>query len=169
MISAYTTTPIRLRTQMISALNYAVQHSYNCFEVMFFPNKPPTTFQKYLTDQSFQLSTLRPDTSGPDFTLHNTPDQTLWLSNFVEITQFLTFNHGDWSPVCGDHMTLYNKILPQIKRFNSTLSGISVDAAKDRKLRFPLLSDFEPRVYWQQGCTVFMQRGVVTERAFVCH
>jgi peroxiredoxin len=49
-------------------------------------------------------------------------------------------------------MTLYNEVLPEFKCFDSTLLGISVDGvwchlafSKDRKLQFPLLSDFEPK------------------------
>ena len=49
-------------------------------------------------------------------------------------------------------MALYNQILPEFHRFNAALVGISVDGAwchaafaKDRKLHFPLLADFEPK------------------------
>jgi peroxiredoxin len=49
-------------------------------------------------------------------------------------------------------MSLYNEILPEFKRFNAQLFGISVDGkwshlafAKERKLHFPLLADFEPK------------------------
>src|SRR5262249_30076204 len=64
----------------------------------------------------------------------------------------LAFYPVDWSPVCGDQVVLYNELLPEFQRFNAAMLGISVDGfwrylafAKDRKLRFPLLSDFEPR------------------------
>src|SRR5260370_9808505 len=49
-------------------------------------------------------------------------------------------------------MALYNEILPEFRRFNAELIGISVDGvwshaafAQDRKLQFPLLADFEPK------------------------
>jgi peroxiredoxin len=49
-------------------------------------------------------------------------------------------------------MALYNELLDEFLRFDAELLGISVDGAwshiafaHDRKLRFPLLSDFEPK------------------------
>ncbi len=49
-------------------------------------------------------------------------------------------------------MSLYNEFLPEFNRLGAELIGISVDGiwchlafAKDRKLRFPLLADFEPK------------------------
>jgi peroxiredoxin len=64
----------------------------------------------------------------------------------------LAFYPADWSPVCSDEMSLYAQVMPEFKKFNAELLGISVDGvwthlafAKDRKLNFPLLSDFEPK------------------------
>ena len=64
----------------------------------------------------------------------------------------LAFYPADWSPVCGDQMALYNQILPEFQKHHAELIGISVDGvwchsafAKDRKLHFPLLADFEPK------------------------
>jgi peroxiredoxin len=54
---------------------------------------------------------------------------------------------ADWSPVCGDQVTLSTKYTTQ-----KVLVGISVDGvwrhaafARDRRLHFPLLADFEPK------------------------
>jgi peroxiredoxin len=64
----------------------------------------------------------------------------------------LAFYPADWSPVCSDQMALYQEIMPEFKRHSAQLLGISVDGvwchlafAKDRKIRFPLLADFEPK------------------------
>jgi peroxiredoxin len=95
---------------------------------------------------------LAPGTKAPDFTLHSTPDQTVSLEDFRGQPVILAFYPADWSPVCGDQMALYNEILPEFTRFNAELIGISVDGiwchlafSHDRKLRFPLLTDFEPK------------------------
>jgi peroxiredoxin len=95
---------------------------------------------------------LETGANAPEFELHTTPDQKVRLSDFRGRPVILAFYPADWSPVCGDQMTLYNEVLPEFQRFNAELLGISVDGiwchlafAKDRKLRFPLLSDFEPR------------------------
>ena len=97
-------------------------------------------------------ATLKAGTLAPGFTLHSTPDQSVSLSDFRGQPVILAFYPADWSPVCGDQMALYNELLPEFHRFNAELIGISVDGiwchlafAKDRKLRFPLLADFEPK------------------------
>src|SRR5690242_9274106 len=91
-------------------------------------------------------------TAAPEFTLHTTPDQTVSLTDFRGQPVILAFYPADWSPVCGDEMALFNEILPEFRRYNAELLGISVDGvwchlafARDRKLRFPLLADFEPK------------------------
>src|SRR5207249_3964465 len=95
---------------------------------------------------------LREGSPAPDFSLNSTPDQKVSLSDFRGRPVILAFYPADWSPVCGDQMALYNEILPEFQRFNAELLGISVDGiwchlafAHDRKLRFPLLADFEPK------------------------
>jgi peroxiredoxin len=89
---------------------------------------------------------------APDFILHSTPDQTVSLQDFRGQPVILAFYPADWSPVCSDQMGLYNEVLSEFRRYNAELLGISVDGiwchlafAKDRKLHFPLLSDFEPK------------------------
>src|SRR4051812_49064998 len=91
-------------------------------------------------------------TIAPDFSLYTTPDQQIRLSEFKGKRVILAFYPADWSPVCGDQMGLYNEMLKYFHKQNAELLGISVDGkwchmafAKDRKLHFPLLSDFEPK------------------------
>ena len=74
------------------------------------------------------------------------------LADFRGRPVILAFYPADWSPVCSDQMALYNEILSEFGRFDAELLGISVDGiwchlafAHDRKLHFPLLSDFEPK------------------------
>ena len=95
---------------------------------------------------------LEPGTPAPDFTLHVTPDQKLSLSELRGRPVILAFYPADWSPVCGDQMALYNEVLPEFQKHKAELLGISVDGvwcheafAKDRRLHFPLLADFEPK------------------------
>ncbi len=95
---------------------------------------------------------LATGTRAPDFTLHSTPDQTVSLRDFQGRPVILAFYPADWSPVCGDQMTLYNEILPEFQGCGAELLGISVDGvwshrafAESRRLHFPLLADFEPK------------------------
>ena len=53
-------------------------------------------------------------TEAPDFTLHSTPDQMVNLSDFRGRSVVLAFYPADWSPVCGDQMTLYNGDTPGV-------------------------------------------------------
>lgn len=91
-------------------------------------------------------------TPAPDFTLSATADQKITLSEFKGQPVILAFYPADWSPVCGDQMALYNEVLPEFKKHNATLIGVSVDGvwchqayAKDKNLHFPLVADFEPK------------------------
>jgi peroxiredoxin len=95
---------------------------------------------------------LKAGANAPDFTLKSTPDQTVSLRDFRGRSVVLAFYPADWSPVCSDQMGLYAQIMPEFKKFNAEVLGISVDGvwshiafAKDRKLNFPLLADFEPK------------------------
>jgi peroxiredoxin len=102
------------------------------------------------TDNPRQI--LPAGTAAPDFALKATPDQALRLSELRGRPVILAFYPADWSPVCGDQMTLYNEILPEFREYGAELLGISVDGvwchaayARTQKLHFPLLSDFEPK------------------------
>jgi peroxiredoxin len=95
---------------------------------------------------------LTAGTNAPNFTLRVTPDQTLSLSELANKAVILAFYPADWSPVCGDQLTLYNEVLPEFHKYGAELVGISVDGvwcheayAKDRRLHFPLLADFHPK------------------------
>jgi peroxiredoxin len=115
---------------------------------------------------------LAAGTPAPDLTLHTTPDQTVSLRDFCGQPVILAFYPADWSPVCGDQLTLYNEILPEFRRFNAELLGISVDGvwchlafARDRKLKMPLLSDFEPKGAVARKYGVYRLPDGVCERA----
>jgi len=117
-------------------------------------------------------SALKPGTPAPDFAIRSTPDQAVSLREFRGQPVILAFYPADWSPVCGDQMALYNEILPEFRHFNAELIGISVDGiwchlafAKDRKLQFPLLSDFEPKGAVARAYGVYRDQDGVSERA----
>jgi peroxiredoxin len=89
---------------------------------------------------------------APDFDLFATPDQKLSLAELKGKRVILAFYPADWSPVCADQMALYNETLKLFSKLNAQLIGISVDSkwchmafSESRNLKFPLLSDFEPK------------------------
>jgi peroxiredoxin len=115
---------------------------------------------------------LTKGTRAPGFTLHVTPDQTLSLDEFAGRRVILAFYPADWSPVCGDQMTLYNEILPEFHKHDAELVGLSVDGvwchqafAKHRHLHFPLLSDFEPKGAVAKAYGAYREGDGVAERA----
>ncbi len=117
-------------------------------------------------------SALPAGTEAPEFTLRSTPDQWLTLSEFRGQPVVLAFYPADWSPVCGDQMTLYNEMLKEFQDFRAELIGISVDGAwchaafaRDRRLHFPLLADFEPKGAVARDYGVYRDKDGVSERA----
>jgi peroxiredoxin len=115
---------------------------------------------------------LKAGTRAPAFTLPSTPDQKLSLADFRGRPVILAFYPADWSPVCGDQLALYNEILPEFKRFNAELLGISVDGVwchsayrQHRNLHFSLLADFEPKGEVARKYGVYRNGEGVTERA----
>jgi peroxiredoxin len=117
-------------------------------------------------------SILAAGTVAPNFTLRVTPDQNLTLSDLRGNPVILAFYPADWSPVCGAQMTLYNEILPEFRKHDAELLGISVDGvwchaafARDRHLHFPLLADFEPTGDVARKYRVYRASEGVCERA----
>jgi len=95
---------------------------------------------------------LASGTRAPDFTLKVTPDQSLSLDDFEGRRVVIAFYPADWSPVCGDQMTLYNEVRPLFLQHGAEVLGISVDGAwchqafaRHQKIKFPLLADFHPK------------------------
>ena len=115
---------------------------------------------------------LPPGTKAPDFELPSTPDQTVSLAEFRGQPVILAFYPEDWSPVCSDQLALYQELLPEFRKFDAELVGISVDGiwshlafAKDRNLHFPLLADFEPKGEVARTYRVYRSNEGTSERA----
>jgi peroxiredoxin len=109
---------------------------------------------------------------APDFALRSTPDQKLSLDELRGQPVILVFYPEDWSPVCSDQLALYQQLLPEFRRFNAELVGISVDGiwchlafAKDRNLHFPLLADFEPKGEVSRAYQAYRAEDGTSERA----
>src|SRR3954470_6953357 len=89
---------------------------------------------------------------APDFSLNTTPDQRVALRDFRGRNLILAWYPADWSPVCSDQLPIYSELFDEFRKMNTEIAGISVDGkwchqafARARKLRFPLLADFEPK------------------------
>jgi peroxiredoxin len=104
--------------------------------------------------------------------LPSTPDQAVSLEERRGRPVILAFYPADWSPVCSDQLALYNEILPEFERHGAELLGISVDGIwchlafrEARKLRFPLLADFEPKGAIARLYGAYDTAGGTSERA----
>jgi peroxiredoxin len=122
--------------------------------------------------QNTNDTVLPAGTPAPEFSLHTTPDQTVKLSKFRGQPVVLAFYPADWSPVCGDQITLYNELLSEFQNLGAQLLGISVDGvwchsafSQNRKLRFPLLADFEPKGAVARLYGVYRESDGTSERA----
>ena len=109
---------------------------------------------------------------APDFSLPGTGDRTYTLSEHAGSPVVLVFYPEDWSPVCSDQLALYQELLPEFRKFDAELIGISVDSvwshlafAKDRNLHFALLSDFEPKGEVSRLYGVYRSQEGTSERA----
>jgi peroxiredoxin len=110
--------------------------------------------------------------TAPRFALRSTPDQRVSLDEFEGRNVIVAFYPADWSPVCSDQLSLYNELLDEFRRYSADLIGISVDGiwchlaySQQRKLRFPLLSDFEPKGGVAQAYGAYRSKDGVCERA----
>lgn len=102
--------------------------------------------------RSERTTPLGPGTPAPDFDLPTAPGKTLHSVDFRGRPLIMVFYPADWSPVCGDELSLYNQVLPEFQKYGAELVGVSVDGpwchaefSRQRNLHFPLLSDFEPK------------------------
>ena len=124
------------------------------------------------SQQQSQTTALQPGITAPDFTLRTTPDQSISLSQFRGNPVILVFYPADFSPVCGDEMTLFNELLPEFQRLNVEVIGISVDGvwchlafSKEKNLKIPLLTDFEPKGEVAKKYGVYRKKDGIAERA----
>src|SRR5262245_66366437 len=115
---------------------------------------------------------LQPGTGAPAFSLRDTPDQSVSLSELRGRIVILVFYPADWSPVCGSELALYNELLPEFQRFGATLLGVSVDGAwchvayaRASTLEFPLLADSEPTGAVARAYGVYRQPSGTRRRA----
>jgi peroxiredoxin len=115
---------------------------------------------------------LAPGTKAPDFTLKQSSDQQLSLSDLRGRPAVLIFYPADFSPVCGDELALFNEVLDEFKKYDAQVVGISVDGpwchsayANQKNLEIPLLSDFEPKGEVSRKYGAYREQDGVSERA----
>lgn len=117
-------------------------------------------------------SLLAPASIAPSFTLPSTINNPISLTDLKGKPVILVFYPGDFTPVCGDQLSLYNELLSLFGEFDAQLLAISVDGIEshfafsaDRKLDFPLLADSDPFGEVARRYGVFDEESQTCERA----
>ena len=118
------------------------------------------------------VSILAPDSLAPDFSLPSTIDNSISLGDLRGKPIVLVFYPGDFTPVCGDQLTLYNELNWLFEEFDAQLLAISVDDVEshlafsaDRNLDLPLLADSDPLGEVARRYGVFDEESQTCERA----
>jgi peroxiredoxin len=115
---------------------------------------------------------LQPGAAAPAFVLSDQSGAMVALADLRGKSAVLAFYPADWSPVCGDQMALYNEVLPILTDLGAQMLGVSVDSrwchgafAENRRLRFRLLADFEPKGAMARAFGVYRDQDGTSERA----
>ena len=111
-------------------------------------------------------------TPAPNFGLTSTTGDKVAPSDFRGRPLVLVFYPADFSSVCGDQLALSNEVLPLFEAHKAQVLAISVDGiwchrafSEQHHLRFPLLSDFEPKGAVAQSYGVFDASQGLNKRA----
>jgi peroxiredoxin len=95
---------------------------------------------------------IEPGTQAPDFSLKNHRGEETSLSDLRARPVVLCFYPNDFSPVCTDQLSLYQRRKDELDAAGAELVGISVDHSwahrafkKQLGIDFTLLADFHPK------------------------
>jgi len=115
---------------------------------------------------------LEPGTPAPDFALPAADGTIVRLSELRGTPAALVFYPLDWSPGCSVQLELYQQEYDEFASRGIRLLGISVDSiyshgawAAVRGIRYPLLSDFQPRGETARAYNVWRNADGHSERA----
>jgi peroxiredoxin len=119
-----------------------------------------------------RLAPLPVGALAPDFSLPHTPHAHVALHGLRGTPVVLVFYPMDWEPVSREQLRLYQNYSDDFARFGAQMLGLSTDHvyshdafARDAQIRFPLLSDFEPRGSVARQYGVFRDTQGVSARA----
>lgn len=111
-------------------------------------------------------------TKAPDFSLTDTFGINVNLSDYRGSTVMLVFYPLDWSPGCSQQLDLYQQEWNEFEKRDIKVIGISVDSiyshgawAAVRNIKFPLLSDFDPKGEVAMKYQVYRESDGFSERA----
>lgn len=113
-------------------------------------------------------------TPAPDFTLRDQDGEKVSLTDFRGRKVLLAFYPQDFSPVCGDQLSIYQEVKPEIAAKGVELVGISIDhpwahKAFQEKLGIDttLLADFHPKGEVAQAYGSYLDQFGIANRTLV--
>ena len=111
---------------------------------------------------------------APDFTLRNQDGEKVSLTDFRGRSVLLVFYPQDFSPVCGDQLSIYQEVKPELVAQGVELVGISVDHSWAHKafqeklgIDTTLLADFEPKGEVARAYGSYLDRFGIANRTLV--
>ena len=111
---------------------------------------------------------------APDFTLPNHRGEEVSLSDFRGRKLVLAFYPADFSPVCTDQLSIYQRALGDLADKGVDLVGVSVDSSwthnafrKSLGVEIPLLSDFHPKGKMSSAYGAYLEQWGTTNRSLV--
>lgn len=112
--------------------------------------------------------------AAPDFTLRDHSGHEVSLSDFAGRRLVLAFYPGDFSPGCGDQLSIYQEVLGEIEAKQAILVGVSVDSTwahrafrKQLNLEMALLADFHPKGEMSRAYGAYLEEWGTTNRSLV--
>lgn len=111
---------------------------------------------------------------APDFRLPDQDGNVVSLESLAGRRVVLVFYPQDWSPVCTDQLSVYERRLPELERLGLELIGVSVDSAWCHRafrehlgVSIPLLADFHPKGEVARAFGLYSETHGVSGRALV--
>ncbi|CAA9481344.1 MAG: Alkyl hydroperoxide reductase subunit C-like protein [uncultured Rubrobacteraceae bacterium] len=119
-----------------------------------------------------QQTPLPPGTPAPDFSLPRSAHASVSLGDFLGKRLVLAFYPADWEPVSREQLALFEEYASAFEALRAGVVGISPDGvwchaafAREVGLRFPLLSDTQPKDAVARAYGVYLEDGVASSRA----
>ncbi len=111
---------------------------------------------------------------APDFTLRDQDGEKVSLADYRGRKVLLVFYPQDFSPVCGDQLSIYQEVKPEIEARGVELVGISVDHSWAHKafqeklgIDTTLLADFHPKGEVAQAYGSYLEQFGIANRTLV--
>jgi peroxiredoxin len=117
---------------------------------------------------------IAPGARAPDFSLPDQDGNVVSLADLRGERVVLAFYPADFSPVCTDQLSVYERSLAELEAAGARLYGVSVDSAWCHRafrehlgISIPLLADFHPKGRVAREYGVYSDEHGVAARALV--